>query len=196
MLRFFSCWPSTRVINGRRVFTAELTCFARACSCVRSASSPHTQNPPHALLVQFLVPDPGLVFSTTFWNSKSPAELSAEIIDLHIFWMISKPEHGLKLPPPSITLGFHVLYSLVVIRAEMFPVRVSSGSSVSVNPTEMIFQPLSWNQEQLWPIVLMETAPMVPQSWGKSSWLHHFGEAVNNYSQLWNIFEETLSWFF
>lgn len=168
MLRSFSSRPSARVINGRRVFTAELTCFARACSCVCSASWHHIQNPPQTLVRQFLVPDPGLVLSTTLETPKILLRcLQRLTISTFSGWFQNRNADWNCLPP-SIILDFHVLYSLVVIRAEMFPVKVSSGSAVSVNPAEMIYQPLSWNMEQLLPPVLMETAPMIPKIMGKS----------------------------
>lgn len=62
---------------------------------------------------------------------------------LHFIWTITKPEHCLKLPSPSITFDCHVIYSLVVILAEMFSVKFSLGSTVSINPAEMMYQPLS-----------------------------------------------------
>lgn len=100
------------------------------------------------------------------FHSKKLAELSLKKHNhVHFFSTISKPEHRLKRPP-SVAVDCHLIYSLVVILAEMISVQISWGAAVSINPAEMMYQPLSWNVEQLFPIALMETALMMLQSGG------------------------------
>lgn len=128
------------VINGRHLFTAGFTCFARA----RSRGWPRITG--------------RWMCSAWYlsWSGISRINGSSTSVDAETWQAVRK---GGGLMPSS-----HRLRCI----AEMFLVKVSSGCTTSINPSEMICQPLSCNVEQMFHTAPAGTDLMILQSQGKA----------------------------
>lgn len=141
MRRFFSFWPLAHVINGRHLFTAGCTRFARA------HSRGWTRITGRWMCSAWYLSWSGISRINSSWKTSAGAETC---------WAVWK---GGGLIPSSHRLRYI---------AEMFLVKVSSGCTTSINPSEMIYRPLSCNVEQMFPTAPVGTDLMILQSQGKA----------------------------